>query len=64
MFICFQEKDVSSRWNQLAKTNKRVVNASYDQNGAWMNHEQQIENKLSQNSPWLELEEIHHFFLL
>jgi hypothetical protein len=48
----------------LQKTNKKVVSASYNQNGAWMKHEQQIENKLSQNSPWLGLEKIHHFFLL
>jgi hypothetical protein len=41
-----------------------VVNASYNENGAWKNHEQQIENKPSQNSPWLGLEKSHRFFSL
>ncbi len=64
MFPCFQEKDVNSKWNQLAKTNKRVVSANYNQNGAWMNHEQQIENKLPQHAPWIGFENTHHFFFL
>jgi hypothetical protein len=41
-----------------------VVSANYNQNGAWMNHEQQIENKLPQHAPWIGFENTHHFFFL